>query len=164
MGLRVLDADHAVDAVGERLRQPEQVGARVVHRVGAVAVMLEDVIDQLVEAFPPGARVDGHHRRARRDGRAHQRGGGLFDEDGHRHALARLPAHPSHRLVVGDPQQEEDVGGARRGRETQAHVVGVDQRGRTHRQVQATGRIGEADQGRVQREQQLTQPHTGHVV
>ena len=29
MRLRVFDADHAVDAVGQRLRQTEQIGARV---------------------------------------------------------------------------------------------------------------------------------------
>ena len=31
--LGVFDADHAVDAVGQRLRQAEQVGARVIRRV-----------------------------------------------------------------------------------------------------------------------------------
>ena len=58
--LRVLDADHAVGAVGDRLRQTEQVGAGVVQRVAAVAVVFEDVVDQPVEPLPAGPRFDGH--------------------------------------------------------------------------------------------------------
>ncbi len=61
--LRILDADHAVRPVGDRLGEAEQVGARVVQRVGAVAVMLEDVVDQTVEALPAGPGFDGDHRR-----------------------------------------------------------------------------------------------------
>ena len=68
------------------------------------------------------------------------------------HAFAHLLIHPPLRLVVGDPQQEKDIGGTRRGRQPESHVVGVDQRHRRHRQVQTPGRVDQAHQRRVQRE------------
>src|SRR6476469_1527050 len=40
VGLIVLDADHPARAVGDRLGEPEQVGARVVVWVAAVPVVL----------------------------------------------------------------------------------------------------------------------------
>ena len=66
MRLVVLDADHPVGSVGDRLREPEQVGAGVAARVVAVAVMLERVVDEFVQQLPAGARFDGDHRGAER--------------------------------------------------------------------------------------------------
>ena len=68
VGVLVLDADHAVGAVGDRLREAEQVGAGVVQRVAAVAVMLEGVVDEPVQQLPARPRFDGDDRGAQRDG------------------------------------------------------------------------------------------------
>ena len=69
-------------AVGDRLRETEQVGAGVIQRVAAVAVVLEGVVDQFVEQLPPGPRFDGHHRGAECDRPLDRGGGRLLDEDG----------------------------------------------------------------------------------
>ena len=128
--LRVLDAHHAVGAVGDRLGEPEQVGAGVLQRVGAVAVVLEDVVDESVEALPPGPGFDGHHRRARGDGAGHHRVGGFLDEDRSRRQSRRLLVEPSQHVVLVDSQQEEHVRRSCARREAQSYVVGIDQRGR----------------------------------
>ncbi|CPB38247.1 Uncharacterised protein [Mycobacterium tuberculosis] len=59
MRLGVLDADHAVDAVGQGLCQPEQVGSGIVGGVGPVTMMLQDMIHQVVQPFPAGPRLHG---------------------------------------------------------------------------------------------------------
>ena len=61
-------------ALGDRLRQPEQVGAGVVQWVAAVAVVLERVVDQFVEQLPTCAGFDGNHRGAEGRGLFHRRG------------------------------------------------------------------------------------------
>ncbi|CKR38642.1 Uncharacterised protein [Mycobacterium tuberculosis] len=164
--LGVLDADHAVDAVGQGLCQPEQVGSGIVGGVGPVTMMLQDMIHQVVQPFPAGPRLHGYHRRAGADGPGHHRVRRVLDEDRHRRPLACLIVDPAHRLVVGDPDQEEHIGRARRGRQAQPHVVGIDQRRRRHRQVQAARGVHQADHGRIQRQEQLAEPHAGdpHVV
>ena len=124
--LVVLDADHAVGAVGDRLRQPEQVGAGVVQRVGAVAVVLEDVVDQSVEPFPAGPRFDGDDGGARRDRARDHRGGRLLDEDRGGRAPAACCTEPGQHVVVADAEQEEHVGRPGADRQAEADVVGVD--------------------------------------
>ena len=73
---------------------------------------------------------------------------------------------PALRLVVGDAEQKEDIGRIRARRQPQPHIVGIDQRRRRHRQVQAARRLDQAHHGGVQGQQQLTQPDTGrpHIV
>ena len=161
MRLGVFDADHAVDAVGERLRETEQIGARV--EIGAVPVVLQHVVHQLVEPLPTGLRLHGHHGGPGRDCLGHQCARRLLDEDRHRRQarLPGLPVEPAQSLVVGDAEQEENIGRARRRRQPQPHVVGVDQSRRRHRKVQAAWGIHQADQGRIQCEQQLAQPDGG---
>ena len=123
--------------------------------------MLQHVVDQLVEPLPAGPRLHGHHRRPGRDCLGHQRVRRLLDEDRYRRP-PRLPVDPAQRLVVGDAKQEEDIGRARCRRQAQPHIIGIDQRRRPHRKVQAAWRLHQADHGRVQREQQLAQPYTSH--
>ena len=65
---------------------------------------------------------------------------------------------PAHRLGVGHAEQEEQVGGTGADGEAQPHVVGVDQRDRAHRHVQAAGRLDQRHHRAVQREQQLPEP------
>ena len=106
MGLVVLDADHPVGALGDRLRQPEQVGAGVAARVAAVAVVLERVVDQFVEQLPPGARFDGDHGGAECRGQFHRGGRRLLDEDrgGHR------PVRPAARSSRPPPRRTPRAG------------------------------------------------------
>ena len=113
VGLIVLDADHPAGAVGDRLGEPEQVGARVVVRVAAVAMVLEGVVDESVERLPPRPRLDGHDRGAERDGPPDRGIRGFLDEDGRGHApgSGELLFQPAHRIGVGDAQQEEEVRG-----------------------------------------------------
>ncbi|KUI38614.1 hypothetical protein AU194_09000 [Mycobacterium sp. GA-2829] len=59
MGLGVLDAHHAAGPVGDRLRQPEQIGAPGQRRVVPVGVVVEELVDQPVEPLPTSVRVDG---------------------------------------------------------------------------------------------------------
>ncbi len=149
--LVVLDADHRVGALGDRLRQPEQIGAGVAARVAAVAVVLERVVDQLVERLPAGARFHGDHRGAECHGLFHRRGRGLLDEYGGRGAEPRgrrlrtgvgaadLLGDPADRLRVGHTEQEEQVGRSRADGQAEPDVVDVDERDRTNRHVQARG-------------------------
>ena len=58
MGVGILDADHPAGAISDRLRETEQVGAGVVLRIAAIAVVFERMIDNLVEQFPPRPRFD----------------------------------------------------------------------------------------------------------
>ena len=80
--LVVLDADHPVGAVGDRLSQPEQVGAGGIQRVVTIAVMFERVVDQLVEQLPAGAGFDRNDRGAERDRLLHRGRRRFLDEDG----------------------------------------------------------------------------------
>ena len=105
MGALVLDADHAAGAVGDGLRQPEQVGARAVPRVAAIAVMLEDMVDQPVEAVPTCPRINGDDGDARADGPCHQAVGRLLEEDCD--GCAGLPLDPSPGVPVADTEQKE---------------------------------------------------------
>ena len=158
--LFVLDADHPAGAVGNRLGEPEQVGARVVVRVAAVAMVLEGVVDESVERLPTRLRLDGHDRRAERDGPPDRRVGGFLDEDGRGHApgSGELLFQPAHRLRVGHAQQEEEVRGTGTDRQAQPHVVGVDQGHRAHRHIQAARRLDQRHHRAVQSQQQLAEP------
>ena len=164
MGVRVLDADHAAGAVGDRLRETEQVGAGVIQRVAAVAMVLEGVVDEFVEQLPPRPRFDRHDRDAECDRPLDRGGGRLLDEDGGGDAPALLP-DPAHRLGVRHAEQEEQIRRTRADREPEPDVVGVDERHRTHRHVQATGRLDQRHHRAIEGEQKLaeTQPGCLHL-
>ena len=164
MGLFVLDADHPVGALGDRLRQPEQVGAGVAARIAAVAVVLERMVDQLVEQFPPGAWFHGHHGDAEFDGQLHRGGRRLLDEDRGRHRPVHLLCDPADGLRVGHPEQEEQVGGTGADSQTEPDVVDVDERNRPHRHVQPARRLDQRHHGAVQREQKLAETTDPHVA
>jgi hypothetical protein len=87
----------------------------------------------------------------------------LLDEDGSRHARALLP-DPAHRVGVRHAEQEEQVCRTRPDREAEPDVVGVDERHRTHRHVQAARRLDQRHHRAVDGEQKLaeTQPWSLH--
>ncbi len=144
-------------ALGDRLRQPEQVGAGVAARVAAVAVVLERMVDQFVEQFPPRARFDGDDRGAEFHGLFHRGGRRLLDEDRGGHSPVDLLRDPADRLRIGHPEQEEQVGGAGADGQTEPDVVDVDERDRPHRHVQPAWRLDQRHHRAVQREQQLAE-------
>ena len=95
------------------------------------------------------------------------RGGGRFlDEDGRGHPRPHLLLDPAHRLGVRHAEQEEQVRRTGADRQAEPDVVGVDQRHRTHRHVQAAGRLDQRHHRAVQRQQQLTesQPDRLHAI
>ena len=160
VGVRILDADHAPGAIGDRLRETEQVGAGVVQRIAAVAMVLEGMVDEFVEQLPPRPRFDGDDRDAERD-RAFDRGGRrLLDEDGRRNAPGLL-SDPAHRLVVRHAEQEEQISRTRADRQAEPYVVGIDERHRTHRHVQAAGRLDQRHHCAIEGEQKLPETKPG---
>ena len=158
--VRVLDADHSARAVGDRLRETEQVGAGVIQRVAAVAMVFEGMVDQLVEQLPPRPRFDRHNRDAE-CGRTLDRGGGrLLDENGSGDAPDVLP-DPVHRLGVRYAEQEEQIRRTGADREPEPHVVRVYERNRTHRHVQPAGRLDQRHHRAIEGEQKLPETQPG---
>jgi hypothetical protein len=166
--LVIFDADHRVSALGNRLGQPEQIGAGVIERVAAIAVVLERVVDQLVERLPTGARFHGDHRGAECDCLFYRRRRRFLDEYGGRGteprgrrlrtgvSAADLLGDPADCLRIGHTEQEEQVGRSRADGQAEPDVVAVDERDRSNRHVQATGCFDQGHHRAVQREQQLT--------
>jgi hypothetical protein len=131
--------------------------------VAAIAVVLEGVVDELVEQFPACPRLDGHHGGAQRDGPGDRVGRRLLDEDrrGRLTGVGELLLDPAHRIGVGHPEQEVQVGRSRADGQPQPHVVSVHQRHRADRHVEPTRRLDQRHQRAVQRQQQLPEPETG---
>ena len=72
----------------------------------------------------------------------------------------RLLSDPPHRLGVRHAEQEEQIRRTRADREPEPDVVGVDERHRTHRHVQAAGRLDQRHHRAIEGQQKLaeTQP------
>ena len=162
--LLVLDADHAAGAVGDRLGEPEQVGARVVVRVAAVAVVLEGVVDESVERLPSRPRLDGHDRRAERDGPPDRRIRGFLDEDGRGYASRfRRTAVPAsaprrrRRRPAGRRGPRNRRPTARPSRTSSASTRATER----HRHIQAARRLDQRHHRAVQGQQQLAEPEAG---
>ena len=68
---------------------------------------------------------------------------------------------PAHRLGVRDAEQEEQIRRTRADREPEPDVVGVDERHRTHRHVQATGRLDQRHHRAIEGEQKLPETQPG---
>jgi hypothetical protein len=127
--------------------------------------MFEDMIDEAVEPFPAGAWFDGDDSGTHGDRPRDDRGGGFLDENRGR-GTRGLFHQPAQHIVVADAEQQEHVGGHRRGGQTQPDVVRIDQGGRGHRQVQPPWRSDQRHHGGVQREDELAQadPRCRHIV
>jgi hypothetical protein len=129
--------------------QREQIGAGLRARI--VAAVLENVVDQAIQPLPAGLGIDGDDGRADTHGPRDNRFGGFLDEDRGRSAVrGGLTVDPAGRIGLADSEQKEDIGGPGADRQPQPDVVGVDQRRRPHRHVQAPWRLHKPDQRRIQ--------------
>ena len=75
----------------------------------------------------------------------------------------RLLADPAHGFGVRHAEQEEQVGRTGTDREPEPDVVGVDERHRAHRHVQAAGRLDQRHHRAVEGEQKLAETQPGRL-